>query len=476
MNLEELQEHEIRHEFKEQAPSSPPSSPPSSLPYAPDVSFQDDERFKFICGTAGTGKTFAVRELAKSDRRVKLVATTGIAAVNLGGESTTINAAIGYFDTASLDTLYQCGRLEQILIRWARQGVTHWVLDEASMLDGRQLTHLVRGVNEANAHIDELKDFQDDTGEPLTTRPRIRLTLVGDFAQLPPVDAPFAFERDEWEVFEPNTTMLTTIRRQTDQDFIRALQLARRGDATGALEYFRGFIHPNKDLEFPGTTIVSKNAEVDRHNGVRLSDLRGERSSYSTMRWGTQRPEWSKNIPDSLMLKEGATVMILANKRIPDSHYFEYVNGDIGKVTDLSVRTTARLGDEMEEVFGAEIEIFRTGETVVVTPVRRQVEELVETRSAVDGKPGSGNFKKQITGEITYLPVRVAYATTVHKSQGLTLDHVQVCFNDHFFARGPGMLYVALSRVRSPQGLRLVGNVDVFVKRCVVDEKVRRWL
>lgn len=465
MNLEELEDHDVKSQQKtEQKRPTAGSLAIPKVEYSGDVTFTEDERFKFICGTAGTGKTYAVRELQKVDDRVKLVATTGIAAVNLGGESTTINAAIGYFDTESLAELYQRGRLESILVHWARLGTTHWVLDEASMLDGRQLTYLVRAINEANVHLEELKDYFDKGGHP------IRLTLVGDFAQLPPVEAPFAFERDEWEPFETNTTMLTTIRRQTDQDFIRALQLARRGDGAGALEYFRQFIKPNRDLVFPGTTIVAKNAEVDRVNGLRLSDLRSERATYQTERSGTQRPEWTKNIPNELMLKEGATVMILANKRFGKSEIFEYVNGDIGTVTELEVATGMWDGDVRVPATGVEVKLFRTGEVVVVSPVKREVEELVET------KPGSGVFKKRITGAITYIPIRVAYATTVHKSQGLTLDHVQVCFADHFFARGPGMLYVALSRVRSPEGLRLIGNVDVFAKRCTSDDKVRRWL
>jgi len=78
-------------------------------------------------------------------------------------------------------------------------------------------------------------------------------------------------------------------------------------------------------------------------------------------------------------------------------------------------------------------------------------------------------------GQIEYAPLRLAYASTVHKSQSLTLDRVQVDYRDHFFS-SPGMLYVALSRCRTLEGLRLVGQQGTFASRCTVDERVRGWI
>ena len=80
-----------------------------------------------------------------------------------------------------------------------------------------------------------------------------------------------------------------------------------------------------------------------------------------------------------------------------------------------------------------------------------------------------------MSGQVEYFPVRLAYATSVHKSQSLTLDRVQVDFRDHFFGRA-AMLYVALSRCRTLEGLRLVGQPERFVTQCSVDERVRRWM
>ncbi len=422
-------------------------------PDAPLTFSDDDPIFRYICGTAGTGKTFAVHALAEQDSHVILAATTGIAAVNLGGA--TINSLLEYFDTASMVDLST--RLDDRIKRWAKQGITHWVLDEASMLDGEQLRLLVLAFENVN------KDFAIGTSYK---GPVVRLTLVGDFAQLPPVKAKFAFEVEEWDRFEPTTTKLTEIRRQTDVDFIKALQAARRGDAGTALEYFRDYIEPNRDLDFPGTTIVAKNAQVDRHNAIKLSDIPGERRSFLQKCWGKQRPEWNKNIPEKLDLKLGATVMVLSNQRYSQSLLsgFRYVNGDIGEVVGFDgFAMRYRAGEKPQEVLAIDVKIVRTGEIESIARVEREFEDL------------NDKGKKEVVGAIEYFPLRVAYATTCHKSQGLTLDHVQVSFSDRFFST-PGMLYVALSRVRTPEGLRLVGNPDLFLQRCGTDERIRRWL
>jgi ATP-dependent exoDNAse (exonuclease V) alpha subunit len=105
------------------------------------------------------------------------------------------------------------------------------------------------------------------------------------------------------------------------------------------------------------------------------------------------------------------------------------------------------------------------------------MEEKIVTYNLKELKKATGKKKPkwEIEGTVTYMPLRLAYGTTVHKSQGLTMDRVQVLITDDFFS-APGMLYVALSRARSLEGLRIVGTERMFVGRCGVDEKVRRWL
>ena len=429
----------------------------------------------YLAGAAGSGKTFAVKDWAQRESGLLLCATTGIAAINLGG--TTINAQLGYFDTKSLQESYTTGFLTARLGKLWKAGVRRIVLDEVSMLDGDQLTFLVKAVEEVNNRGYVLTKSQDDK---IGEGQGMGLTLVGDFAQLPPVKAPFAFESTEWSRFAEggNTITLTEIRRQADPAFIQALRDARAGRGKAALEFFAPGLQTETDDQFEGPTLLAKNESVDRYNWLRLNRLTGRQVLFESTRDGKQRSEWGHpdkppntwGIPQRLNLKIGALVMILANKRLMLSTAFEYVNGDLGELTDV---------DEANHL--AYVTLQRTGQIVGVTYVRREV--LIPLDSArrkeliAAGHPEkiADGGRWEIAGWISYMPLRIAYASTVHKSQGLSLDRVQVNIRDAFF-KSPGMLYVALSRARSAAGLRLVGSGAAFVERCTTDPRLKQWL
>ena len=180
--------------------------------------------------------------------------------------------------------------------------------------------------------------------------------------------------------------------------------------------------------------------------------------------------EWG--IPPSVRLKTNAYVMLLSNA--PD---FGYANGDCGWIE----------GHSEESV---QVKLVRTGQVVEVPRVVRGVEhaEKPDAYSGTVSIPKSedagayiprqhyrGRVKRYVMGQIEYFPLRLAYASTVHKSQSLTLDKVQCDFRDHFFSH-PGMLYVALSRCRTLEGLRLVGQQGTFARHCTVDSRVREWI
>lgn len=416
----------------------------------------DDRLFRFVGGPAGSGKTFLFKALAASDSRVQLVSTTGIAAINLGG--TTINSALGYFDTGSLKESYVHGWVQAKLRKYRSSGITRWVLDEASMLDGDQLTLLVRAIEEVNK--DGREEPDPDSDEPYARydrpQPLIGLTLVGDFAQLPPVKARFAFEVDAWSRFSSNVMMLSKIWRQADEGFINALRCARKGDGLGALEFFRDRLVPSQDSDFDGPTILAKNDEVDRYNLFRFDALRTPIHKFISTREGKPRSEW-KQIPEELDLREGALVMVLANRKTRgDDGAYLYVNGDLGTFEGAFDHNTAL------------VRLKRTGEVAMVTMVER--ENLEPT-----GATGARKERFAVVGSIRYMPMRLAWATTVHKSQGLSLDKVQVSLGSYFFSN-PGSVYVALSRARTADGLRLVAHPDLFVARCKADARVARWL
>lgn len=440
--------------------------------------------FTGLFGPAGCGKTFATRDWASREKGLLLCATTGIAAINLGG--TTINSALGYFDTKSLMDSYTSGFLSARLGKLWKAGIRRLVLDEVSMLDGDQLTYLVKGIEEVNGrgYVIADADGADDLSADGTGG--LGLTLVGDFAQLPPVKAPFAFESIEWNRFEqPGATItLTEIRRQADPTFIEALRNARRGLGHLAVEVFGPGMQRITDDTFDGPTLLAKNDAVDRYNWIRMNQLQGEAHKeiiFTNERWGKQRSEWGNpnkppntwGIPPRVQLKVGCLVMVLANKKVVGLggiQTFDYVNGDLGIVVDGS-----------PESHTCDIQLHRTGQIVHVEYVRREVltpmdasrrKELIK-----DGKAEliSDNGRFEIEGWIDYLPLRVAYASTVHKSQGLSLDKVQVNISDAFF-KTPGMIYVALSRARTLEGLRLVGTHAAFIERCMTDKRLARWL
>lgn len=409
--------------------------------------------FCYLSGAAGTGKTYLARQLRDQREDVLFTATTGIAAVNLG-DATTINSALGYSTTQSLMEQYATGFLAYKLRMLRKSGVRIIVVDEVSMMEAQQLDIITTALDE----IDQKRSYDEDLEQVVYSTDddrRLKLLLLGDFCQLAPVEGEFAFESAAWGRF--TVLKLTTNRRQADEGFIKGLHHVRRGEGEAALEYFRGCITKDIDIGFNGSTIAAKNDAVERINNLRHLKVTGPLYTYKTIRSGKQDKAWVKNIPEELAIKKGALVMILANKAYPkldpsEMSQFEYVNGDLGTV----------VGQDTE---GVRVLLHRTFKEVTVTYALKELKEAT----------GKKKPRWNILGTCQYMPLRLAYGTTVHKSQGLTLDNVQVLITDGFFTH-PGMLYVALSRARSLEGLKIVGNEKMFVGRCGVNDKVRPWL
>ena len=457
-----------------------------------------------LSGTAGTGKTYTARQLIAQSPKgsVILAATTGIAAVNLG-EGTTINAALKYFNTSDLQERYTNGVLQGVLRKHRRCGVRRILIDEKSMLSGQQLTLISRAIDEVNAPrdrdlermgTDDDAALYDDELPPEPEGEAIGLTLVGDFGQLPPIpdDNPltgakiplqYAFDSPQWDQFKAHRTTLTKIWRQDAEDFIRALQAVRKADVTAALQFFtpQRFTTITDDA-FEGTTIFAKNDAVERYNQLRLDRVTGASMAFETIRIGKQRSDWvqkanGSGIPDRLRLKEGALVMILANRRIYEDEddstgKLIYANGDLGVIEAEGD------GD------GWVVKLQRTGGLVKVLPLRRQhtiplepgrKKQLKLQYPTTLDEHLTEDGRNEVIGSITYMPLRAAYGCTVHKTQGLTLDHVQINIRDPFF-RMPGMLFVALSRARTADGLRIIGDQAGFVERCKIEARVQKWL
>ena len=415
-------------------------------------------RCRFITGAAGTGKTYQVRELIRNDpREGVLCATTGIAGVNLG--TVTINSLLRYFDTESLVNAFVSGRLVTRLAKLA-QSYRNLYVDEVSMMPAEQLDTLYEAVRQANQRKVVVKSKNPDG---------MGLVLVGDLCQLPPIKARWLFEAECWSEFDSGTERLEKNWRQGDGDFLAAINCLRAGDGVGGAELLRSTateFSSALDLHFPGTTIMAKNDEVDRFNWQALQRVRGEKFVVNSKRWHVARPpgEWA-HIPPKLELKVGAYVMILAN----DTKEFTYANGDCGLIVGKDARAV-------------QVRLARNDSVVDVGAITRPVHTVdPDECGGIATQPTWGQpyfdeqAEKYVIGAVQYLPLRLAWASTVHKSQGLTLDRVQLDLRNFFFS-SPAMTYVAVSRCRTPEGLRIVGDERLLASRCKIDPRVSRWI
>jgi hypothetical protein len=406
----------------------------------------------FLTGVAGSGKTFQTRqriaELEKAGRRgeVLLAASTGIAAVNLGPGVTTIHSLLKFFNYESLQEAFLSGRLQRTMARLCQAGVREIVLDEVSMFPGEMLDLLYQ----ANL---EMPNWTKPNGE--RCRPLL-LTLTGDFCQLPPVKAKFAFEADSWPHFAEHTTRLTKIWRQSDPQFLNALNHLRAGEGGPAAEILQSLgipFHSQIIDEFPGTTLRATNQEVDRYNQLELSKLPGKPVGLKSERWGSQdifrrngeviekQPADWKDIPQTLVVKEGARVMILVN----ETEGFTYVNGSTGTLLGFDhlnaddqeqLEKQGQLPVDPSKEFCAVIKLDKDGREVRIYRITRDIvrKQLDETwkdkhaerdskRARREGIPYQKDVSKRAAkpdwkwcfGECEYFPIRLAWATTVHK-------------------------------------------------------------
>lgn len=417
---------------------SVPSPPSSSSAVAPEDRFDvlaNAGANIFLTGAAGTGKTFRQRAWLDRNPRAAVTASTGVAALNAGGATVhrwsgmLIGPPIGQ----SFEGFFrQLTRDNRFGIRAAFNRVRQTgqlVIDEISMLPGRLLDYL-------DFHCQAIR--QDD-------RPfgGIQVISTGDALQLPPVrtnpraDYDWFFDAKVWREAGFQTVELTTIRRQDDHAFAAALSRFRVGEIdrrTAGVLRPRVALFPSRNL----TRLLTHNVQVDKWNAYCLADLPGAEWTHEAETRGPQSQiEFlKKNLltPATLRLKVGARVMFTVNR--PDDGF---VNGQTGVVTRLGAR---------------EVGVETDHGHVTVEPYAWSFDPNDETSATF------GQF-----------PLRLAYAMTIHKAQGLTLDSA---FIDIRAAREPGQGYVALSRVRSLDGLHLKDwPRGVFVSQRAIDFHAR---
>lgn len=366
----------------------------------------------FLTGEPGAGKTHTINrfvEWLRAERQgYAITASTGIAATHIGGVTIHSWSGLGIADKVS-DYLLQ--KLENDHFACKRiQSPSVLIIDEISMLDATFIDNL-----------DKILRHMRGSEKPFGG---IQVVFVGDFFQLPPVvkEGPtrFAFESEAWEAAAPAVCYLTEQHRQSDPLFLEILSSMRAGTSTKA---HKARLLECTRAERPETRLFTHNNDVDHINNRELRRIKGEEHLYRMEESGNEflvrRLKTSCLAPEKLTLKVGARVMFVRN-----NFDIGYVNGTVGVVESFD-------SDGLP--------------VVLTTDDRRLTPVMEEWRVEEYGV---------VKAYIRQIPLRLAWAITVHKSQGMSLDAASVDLT-RAFEHGQG--YVAISRVRSLEGLHLEG-------------------
>ena len=376
----------------------------------------------FLTGRAGTGKTTVTRAILKRlGPKAAVLAPTGVAAMNAGGQ--TLHS---FFRLPP--RLITPGDVRRLRNARAVKALTTLVIDEISMVRSDMMQA-----------VDASLRLNRDSAEPFGG---VRLVLVGDLAQLPPIaqgeegmfledvfGGPFFFHSPAFRDAGFTMVELQTVHRQADPDFVEVLNAVRDGELnTELVERLNARVTGRNGLQASETHVVltATNQAASAINQARLDGLVGEPRGFAAKVEGEFDPRLFPT-DDPLVLKAGARVMMIRND--PGGRY---VNGSIGEVIGFT-------GDG-----GVKVQV--NGESVTV-------EKVTWERMRYAADPKTGALKRETVGSYAQYPLRLAWAMTIHKSQGLTLDKVFLDVSRRLFAHGQA--YVALSRCRSLEGLEL---------------------
>ena len=423
----------------------------------------------FLTGEAGTGKSTIVKEFKRRvNKNCVFLAPTGIAAVNIGGS--TIHSflcfAPGPMNEETIGTVSNKHR--KALIRNAEI----IVIDEISMVRGDLFWAIDHRLRQMATNGDKKKPFGGK-----------QIILVGDFFQLPPVvkseeeervlietfGGIFAFQTKTWDMANFKCCCLKTIHRQSnDALFLSILNHIRHNEialrdlhdaADGVLLNVKEMLNKHANISIPlavpPVCLCTTNREANILNSLTNERSEGDCQTFSAIVKGVFN-EKDFPTPAKLELKKGARVMTLINRRTP-AGILEFVNGDVGEVVGFLKQAGERL-----------IQIkLDNGKIVNISPNewKNYVYEL-----KIDAKTGKEMIVQKEVGSFIQFPLKLAYAMTIHKSQGMSVDAALIKLGNGCFAHG--QLYTALSRCRSLKNLRIdreIYDEDIIVNPAVVD-------
>ena len=384
----------------------------------------------FLTGKAGTGKTTFLKTIVeKSRKRPIVVAPTGVAAINAGG--VTIHSFFQlpfspYVPGAKVESRFDFSREKRKIIA----SIDLLIIDEISMVRADLL----------DAVDNVLRRFRDHY-QPFGG---VQLLMIGDLAQLTPVvtpedeqmlrpyyDTPYFFGSKALQQIDYVTIQLEHVYRQQDTAFIDILNQIRDGHPSAdTLDRLNQRCRPAfiPSPEEPYIRLTTHNQQANFYNESELQKLPGRSFQYRAEVKGTF-PDYAYPTAETLVLKQGAQVMFVKND--PSSEH-RYYNGRIGRVTEASPNS---------------LTVYCEGDSEAI-----EVEPLEWENTRYTLNEETREIEAEVQGTFKQLPLRLAWAITIHKSQGLTFDRAIIDANQSF---APGQVYVALSRCRTLEGLVL---------------------
>jgi GTPase SAR1 family protein len=387
----------------------------------------------FLTGKAGTGKTTFLKRIVENTSKCKVVvAPTGVAAINAGG--VTIHSFFQlplspFIPNTIIKNKFDFGKDKRKIIR----SLDLLIIDEISMVRSDLL----------DAIDSVLRRFRDHT-KPFGG---VQLLMIGDLQQLTPVvtneeaamleayyDTPYFFGSKALRQISYVTIELNKVYRQQNAEFLTLLNHIRVGNPTAddlakLNERYQPQFRPTAEQHY--IRLTTHNATADKYNDSELARLAKPEYKYNANVDGNF-PEYSYPTDKQLTLRKGAQVMFIKND--PKG---EYYNGKIGVVTSLDAKKIyVRCPDD--------------GNVIEVTP------QVWENAKYVVN-PTTNEIETEIQGTFSQFPLRLAWAITIHKSQGLTFEHAIIDAGRSF---APGQVYVALSRCRTLEGLVLASKLS----------------
>ena len=381
-----------------------------------------------VTGGAGTGKSYILQYLRSNylDHGLNITASTGVAAVNIGGQTIHSWSGIGLAKLPAEKIIQNLLSPKLRKIRTRIQLAKMLAIDEISMISAYifdLLDKVLRSIRQVN------KPFGG-----------LQIILFGDFLQLPPVniasypsDYHFCFQSNIWQELKTKTINLKTVFRQQDNIFVKLLNNLRFNSLTQ--DDLRILQDISKKKYCPSkvkpTILVSHNSQVEKINQFQLNHISEKSSIFKAQFTGDKNKIdfLSKNCiaSSSLELKIGAQVMMLKNTY----KKFNIINGSLGVVKDFSKNK------------GYPIVEFSNNKILTIKPVEWLLEQFDQVSN-----------KMIIEASMVQIPLILSWAITIHKSQGMTLDKIQCDLSKVF---SDGQIYVALSRVRDLAGLFING-------------------